>query len=118
MKQYFALASLLVSVAVHANDIDPNNFEREHFSSSMTRAQVLAREHQPYLVGIDTDAAGRVVTDPTSTPRAEVAAETIEASRLGLNAWGGHDARMGTPSQEEEVHVAGEHAAGRAGPTG
>jgi len=117
MKQYFALASLLVSVAVHANDIDPFNFEREHFSSSMTRAQVLAREQQPYLVGIDTDTAGRVVTDPTVTPRAEVAAETVEASRLGLNAWGGHDARMGTPWQEDEVHSAGAHAVGRTGTT-
>jgi hypothetical protein len=117
MKQYFALASLLVSVAVHANDIDPYNFEREHFSSSMTRAQVLARQKQPYLVGVDIDAAGRTVTDPTSTARAEVTAETVEASRLGLNGWGGHEARTGTPMQEEQVRLAGEHATGRAGPT-
>jgi len=118
MKPFVLLASLLVSATAFANDVDPFNFEKEHFSSSMTRDAAIARSQAPAEVGLDIDNDGRVVTASSSMKtRAQVAAETLEASRLGLMAWGGHDARLGTADQEEKIRLAGEHASGHTATT-
>lgn len=110
MKQVVLLATLLVSASAFANDVDPFNFERQHFAtSSMTRAEMRAQASAP-AGGIDIDNDGRVVTPPSLKTRAQVAAETAEASRLGLLSWGGHDAKIGTVGQEQEIRMAGEHA--------
>ena len=116
MKQLVPLAALLVSAAAFANDVDPFNFEKEHFSSSMTREEATARP-QAAAVSYDIDNDGRVITAPSTKTRAQVVAETLEASRLGLLAWGGHDAKAGTPAQEQQIMLAGEHAAGHSART-
>ena len=118
MKPFVLLASLLVSATAFANDVDPFNFEKEHFSSSMTRDEAIARSHAPAEVGLDIDNDGRVVTAQSSMKtRAQVVAEMREASRLGLTAWGGHDARLGTAAQEQQIKLAGERASGHTATT-
>ena len=42
MKNLLILASLLVASNVYANDVDPNGFEKQHFISSASRAEVVA----------------------------------------------------------------------------
>ena len=112
MKQYLVIASLLVSATAHANDVDPNGFDRQAFETSTPAAQASAGSQAPGITGIDIDNDGRVVTAPSIKTRAQVQAETIEASRLGLTGWGGHDPTMGTADQENEVRMAGEQANG------
>lgn len=110
MKQFVLLASLLACTTAFANDVDPFNFEKEHFSSSMTRDQAIAQSHAPAAAGTDSDGAGRTTSAPSTKTRAQVDAETREAMRFGLYG----DNLSGTPAQEEQIRAAGLHASGHA----
>ena len=110
MKRFVLLASLLASTAVFANDIDPMGFEKEHFSSSMTRADAVARSQAPLVLGNKYDDVGRVASSPSTRTRAEVAAETAQAARFGLLRNGERDLTFGTAEQEEQIRLAGQRA--------
>jgi hypothetical protein len=77
MKTVITLAALLVSTAALANDIDPNGFEKEHFISSASRAEVvadlkIAQQHGQLSYG---EQDMKVVAEPSTKTRAQVAAE-------------------------------------------
>src|SRR5215831_5512932 len=85
MKTILAFASLFFTCGwVLANDIDPNGFEKEHFLSSMTRAEASASSRAPLVAGKGYDDQSRTIAVPPTLTRAQVGAETREAARLGL----------------------------------
>ena len=115
MKRVLILASLLVSTSVFANDVDPNGFEKQHFGSSMTRAEFLANAAAAKSApSIRIDDQGRAITSPSVKSRAQVAAETQEAQRLGLLRYGEVAPIEPTAEQEEQINLAGQRAAGHA----
>ena len=87
MKRTVVLATLLVATsAALANDIDPFGFEKEHFQVSKSRAEVGAELKAAQAAGqmpVGELGVKPVETKSTKT-RAEVAADTREAARLGL----------------------------------
>jgi Domain of unknown function (DUF4148) len=77
VKTIVILASLLVSGAVYANDVDPNGFEKQHFVSSASRAEVVADLKAAQEQGLlPIGEAGVQTADVSSNKtRAQVAAE-------------------------------------------
>lgn len=71
------LAALLVSTAALANDIDPNGFEKEHFVSSASRADVKADLKVAQMNGqLSVGEQGiKAIAEPSTKTRAQVAAE-------------------------------------------
>jgi len=112
MRQFVLLASLLVSTSVFANDVDPAGFEKEHFNASMTRADAIAQAKRALAPSIKIDDQGRAITAPSTKPRAQVAAETREAARLGLLKYGELGPAQATAEQEQQITVAGLRAIG------
>ncbi|HTT11301.1 MAG TPA: hypothetical protein VMG60_10465 [Burkholderiaceae bacterium] len=110
MKRFVLLASLLVSTAVFANDIDPMGFEKEHFSSTMTRAEAIAHSQAPLVLGNKYDDVGRVASPPSTRTRSQVAAEMVQAARFHLIGYGERDLSIGTAEQEQQIRLAGERA--------
>jgi len=110
MRKFVLLASLLASTSVFANDIDFYGFEKEHFSGTMSRAEVLDRWQQPLVLGNTRDYAGRIISPPSTKTRAQVAAETLEAIHLGLMSYGERGLEPATAEQEERIKVAGQRA--------
>src|SRR5512134_159357 len=81
MKTVTLLAALLVSSGVFANDIDPNGFEKQHFASSASRAEVIAdlkvAQQQGQLpVG---ELGVKVIETPSTKSRAQVVAELLQS---------------------------------------
>jgi hypothetical protein len=112
-KSGVVLALFLAWAPVRANDVDPFGFEKEHFQTSKTRAEVTAelrsaqaRGELPVFgeIGVVPVPAGSVKT------RAQVRAETIEAARLGLIGYGELGAKQATPEQERQIELAGMRA--------
>jgi hypothetical protein len=110
MKKFVLLASLLATTSVFANDIDPFGFEKEHFSGTMSRAEVLDRWQQPLALGTRFDDVTRVISPPSTKSRAEVAAETSEAIHLHLTSFGERGLEPATAEQEERIKIAGQRA--------
>ena len=110
MKGLVLLASLLASTAVLANDIDPMGFEKEHFSSTMTRAEAIAQSQAPLALGSKYDDVGRVVSPPSTKARAQVAAEAAQAARFHLIGYGERELAIGTAEQEQQISIAGQRA--------
>ena len=110
MRKFVLLASLLATTSVFANDVDPFGFEKEHFSNTMSRADVMDRWAQPLVLGNKFDDVGRVVSPPSTKTRAEVAAETSEAINLRLMSYGERGLELATPEQAERIRVAGRRA--------
>ena len=84
MKTVITLAALLASTAALANDIDPYGFEKEHFVSSASRADVkrdlqLAQKNGELSVG---ERGMKVVDQPSTKTRAQVAAEARGAKHI------------------------------------
>ena len=109
MKGIIVLASLFASGSVLANDIDPMGFEKEHFLSSMTRADVVAASKTRLIVDMPIDGQGRTVVAPSTLSRAEVEAETREAARLGLIRYGEVDPVFVDQAREEKIKLAVGH---------
>lgn len=81
MKSVILLASLLVSGAVYANDIDPNGFEKQHFVTSATRGEVaadlkIAQQQGQLPVG---ELGVKAISEPSTKTRAQVAAEARQS---------------------------------------
>ena len=109
----FALASLLISARVLANDVDPFGFEREHFFSSKSRAEVVADLRAAQAAGqvpVPGELGVKFVDAPSIKPRAQVVAETLEARRLGLITYGELGPKQPTPAQERQIEMAGKQA--------
>jgi GTP-dependent phosphoenolpyruvate carboxykinase len=110
MKQYILVASLLVSASAFAHDVDPNGFEKQHFTSSVSRTEVIDRAKAKTQTSIRIDDQGRAITTPSTKSRAEVNAEMREAARFGLMRNGEVGAVPATAAQEEQINLAGQRA--------
>src|SRR5262245_37134774 len=104
------LASLLAGATAFANDIDPLGFEKQHFISSKSRADVVSDLNDAQATGqlLHPGEAGLQFVDaPSVAPRAQVVAETLEAKRLGLITYGELPAKEATPAQARQIETAG-----------
>ena len=85
MKSVITLAALLLSTtAVYANDVDPNGFEKQHFISSATRAEVVADLKAAQAQGqLPVGELGlKVAVEPSTKTRAQVAQEARTAKHV------------------------------------
>lgn len=82
MKTLAFAAALLVSGAAFANDVDPNGFEKQHFVSSASRAEVKADLKTAQAQGLLPvgELGVKVVAQQSTKSRAEVAAEARTTS--------------------------------------
>jgi hypothetical protein len=110
MKSTLVLAALLISTSAFGNDVDPFGFEKEHFVSTASRADVVADlevgQSSGYLplgeLGV------KPVENESTRSRAQVAAETGEAARVGLlGGYGELGPKQATPEQEQRIELAG-----------
>ena len=69
MKTVLAFAAVLVSTAAFAGDVDPNGFEKQHFVTSASRAEIAA----------PTESA-----KPAETPTAATASARVSAATAAL----------------------------------
>jgi hypothetical protein len=111
MKSTLVLAALLVAHSAFANDIDPFGFEKEHFQSAKSRAEVSADLKAAQVAG-QLPAYGegglRPIDEKSVKTRAQVAAETREAARLGLlRSYGEAGPTQATAEQEHQIELAG-----------
>jgi hypothetical protein len=115
MKSVIVLASLLISTSVFANDVDPFGFEKEHFVTSKSRTEVavdlqIAQASGQMPVG---ELGVKPVEIKSTRSRAQVAAETREAARLGLlSGYGELGPKQATVDQEQQIKLAGQLAIG------
>jgi len=121
MKSILFVAAVLVSTSVFANDVDPFGFEKDHFISSKSRAEVVADLKVAEATG-QMPVFGEIGVKPVETrstkPRAQVAAETREAARLGLlSGYGELGPKQATVEQEQQIKLAGLHAIGQTAAT-
>lgn len=107
----------LAAFAARANDIDPFGFEKEHFITSKTRAEVVADVKAARADGV-LPVPGELGVRPAEVAsvktRAQVAAETREAARLGLIVYGEAAPKTPTPEQQHQIELAGMRAAASA----
>src|SRR5262245_34672713 len=112
-----ALAALAFGTVARANDVDPFGFEKEHFVSSKARAEVAGDLRAARAAGelpVFGEIGVRLADAPSTRSRAQVAAETREAQRLGLVSYGELGARQATAEEERQIRVAGMQALERA----
>lgn len=84
MRNLIFLAAALAATPALANDVDPFGFEREHRTAgTLTRAEVQALVRTPAPLSLAIDDQGRVVTTPSTRPRAEVAEDARAYVREG-----------------------------------
>jgi hypothetical protein len=105
-----AFAAMAVGTAARANDVDPFGFEKEHFISLKSRAEVVADLKAAQAAGqlpIPGELGVRVADEPSIKSRAQVVAETLEAQRLGLLTYGEIGPRQATPAEERQIQMAG-----------
>jgi hypothetical protein len=84
MNTIVIVASLLVSGAAYANDVDPNGFEKQHFITSASRADVVADlkvAQQQGLLPVG-EVGTKVIAEPSTKSRAQVAAEARNVSHV------------------------------------
>lgn len=113
MQRTLILAMLVASAPAFSNDVYPYGFEKEHAQSTLSRAQVVDNMRIPQPVSIRIDDQGRVRTQPSTKPRAQVVAETNEAARLGLLRWTEIGPVAATVEQERHIKQAGLQAIGQ-----
>ena len=95
-----ALAALAFGTAVRANDVDPFGFEKEHFVSTKSRAEVVADRQAAQAAGdlpVPGELGVRVAATKSVKTREQVVAETLEAQRLGLLSYGEVGPRQASP---------------------
>lgn len=117
MKTALIFATLLVSTAVSANDVDPFGFEREHFIASKSHAEVLADLKAAQASG-QLPVFGEIGVKPeqfaSTKTRAQVVAETRAAASLGLlGGYGELGPKQATVEQERQITLAGQRALGQ-----
>ena len=114
MKRVLVVLAVLSAGAALANDVDPWGFEKDHFISSKSRAEVKADLKVAKEKG-ELPRFGELgvqfVDPPSTKTRAQVVAETREAGRLGLlSQYGEGEHKVATPEQERQIRLAGERA--------
>jgi hypothetical protein len=85
MNRNYVLIALLAAAPAFANDVDPFGFEKDHFMSDRSRAQVVAEFKQAQISGalLGTGEVGlNFVDTPSRKTRAQVVADTSAAGRL------------------------------------
>jgi hypothetical protein len=110
MKLSVLLASLLLSAGAFAHDVDPYGFEKEHFTSAVSRSEAIDRAKAKTQTSIRIDDQGRAITAPSTKSRAQVDAEMREAARLGLMRYGEVGPAPATAAQEQQINLAGQRA--------
>jgi len=104
------LGLALAVTSVLADDVDPFGFEKEHFISSRSRAEVVA-ELRAAQARDELPVAGEIgvrFADALSTKtRAQVRAETLEAARLGVLRYGEEGPPILTARQTQQIEMAG-----------
>jgi hypothetical protein len=108
MNRKYLLIALLATAPAFANDVDPFGFEKEHFTSSASRAQVEADLKQAQRAGqlpVAGEIGVKVADAPSHKTRQQVVAETLEARRLGLLVNRGELGPV-TPTAEQERQIA------------
>jgi hypothetical protein len=114
MKRIILIASMLACTSIFAHDFDPLGLEKEHFAVSMSRAALDAQARPAQTpFGIRIDDAGRSITSPSTTARAQVAAETRAAARFGLLRHDELGPVQATVEQERQIKQAGQRAIGQ-----
>lgn len=113
LKPVAAAVGLGLALAVTsalANDVDPFGFEKEHFITSKTRAEVVAELQAAQARG-ELPVAGeigvRFADAPSTKTRAQVVAETLEAARLGVLTYGEEGPPILTAEQAHQIEMAG-----------
>src|SRR5262245_18873638 len=104
------LAALAFGTVARANDVDPFGFEKEHFISSKSRAEVAGDLRAARAAGelpVFGEIGVRLADAPSTKSRAQVVAETREAQRLGLISYGELGTRQATPEEERQIRMAG-----------
>ena len=116
MKHKYLLIALLAAAPAFASDVDPLGLEKDHFSSTQTRSQVVADlklAQQAGEVPVAGEIGVRFADAPSQKSRAQVVAETREARRLGLlDNRGELGPVQTTADQERQIHLAGLRAIG------
>jgi Domain of unknown function (DUF4148) len=105
-----AFAALAFGTAVRANDVDPFDLEKEHFVSSKTRADVVADLQAAQAAGqlpVAGEIGVRFADAPSTKPRAQIVAETLEAQRLGLLRYGEVGPRLAMHDEQRQIEMAG-----------
>ena len=115
MKRLISLALLSVSATAFAHDVDPFGFEKQTLDSGLTRADVVANMQRPAPVSMKIDDQGRLITTPSTKSRAQVAAETQTALKMGLVRHGELGPVQATSAQEHAINVAGLRALEQSG---
>jgi len=120
MKIAVVTLALLASSAVFAgdfnyrNDVDPFGFEKEHFESTKSRAEVKADLKIAQANGEMLrfgELGAKFVDAPSTKTREQVVAETREAARLGLlEGFGELGPKVATAEQERQIELAGVRA--------
>jgi hypothetical protein len=108
-----AFAVLAFGTTARANDVDPFGFEKDHFVTSKSRAEVVADRQAAQAAGllpIPGELGVRVAETRSVKSRAQVVAETLEAQRLGLLTYGEVGPRQATPDEERQIQTAGRQA--------
>jgi hypothetical protein len=83
MKTVLAFAAVLVSTAAFAGDVDPNGFEKQHFVTSASRAEIAADLKVAQQQGLlpAGELGVKVIAEPSTKSRAQVAAEVSTMAR-------------------------------------
>ena len=81
---YIAIAASLLASTAYANDVDPNGFEKQHFVTSASRADVVADLKAAQKQGLISvgELGAKVVAEPSSKSRDQVAAEARAAKHV------------------------------------
>lgn len=116
MKRNLFFIALLAAAPVYAADIDiaPYGYVSEvmrsakHPAQAQNESKVTATANEA-TVG---EAGVRFAAEPSTKSRAQVAAETREAARLGLLTRGEADLVQATAEQERQIRAAGLRALG------
>jgi hypothetical protein len=101
---------LVVATSTFANDVDPFGFEKEHFITSKSRAEVVADIQAAQAAGqmpVFGEIGVRFVDAPSVKLREQVVAETLEARHLGLITYGELPQKEPTPEQARQIELAG-----------
>jgi len=117
MKRNVFFIALLAVAPVYAADIDltPHGYVSDAMrganSSAQTRSE--SRSHTSASETLPGEAGVRFASEPSTKSRAQVAAETREAARLGLLSYYGEAGTVqATPEQERQIRLAGLRALG------
>ncbi|MFZ5539430.1 MAG: hypothetical protein ACOY5V_06800 [Pseudomonadota bacterium] len=116
MKRNLFFIALLAAAPVYAAQIDLT--PHGSVSAATRSAKSMAQAHSESKAGASPnetmpgEAGVKFASEPSTRSRAQVAAETREAARLGLLSYGEAGPVQATPEQERQIRRAGLRALG------